>query len=299
MAFLPALRSTGIFNGSRPFGMPDIDSGGSLAEMVNQTVPVVEDMRDKEMRRKKELMKFEASLRNPAPNRSGLSTVIQPGPAPMGPAIGGMSPMQQYFRKLDENQKENARQDRLIAEERAGKLNQSMQEATMRDSAAMARLTTELNARKSEGAEERALRRDLSKEELAARMAERTGDQTFRAGESEKDRLARSRDVATRGQQEMEQINARPRPLDEQFNQRVQDFKIANPNLADRVTYDETSKSWKLNTQGLDPKDLAHIQSQLRGQQPTGQGVITQRNKKSNEIRTSTDGGKTWTTSKK
>jgi hypothetical protein len=65
-SFLPSIRMSCLLNesrGSRPFGMPDVDSGGTnLAELIRQIGPISESLNNDEMRRKQQMMQFEQSM---------------------------------------------------------------------------------------------------------------------------------------------------------------------------------------------------------------------------------------------
>lgn len=272
--------------------MPDIDSG-NLGELLRQIGPLASSMEDEDLRRKKDLLQFEHSLRNPpGPGLSiserahGITTpggkFQSPNP-PAAPAQGGFSPMQRMFQERDEQerkQKFGAEQSGL---DRANKLATVMEEAKLRDTGETARLGQTLSARKEEGAAERGSREKISQNELAARSAL----EQSRLGESAADRAARASmnqaDIISR--EKIAQLPSRtaPDPQD-QFAAQVQNFKIQNPDLADKIVFDETSKSWKLNTQGMTPEQLASIQNKLggRGNKPK---MITQRNKKTGETR--------------
>lgn len=113
MGFLDKLRMNNIFprnsGTDRPFGMPEIDDG-NVSEMMGQISSYNRGAADDQMHRQKEMMQFEADLRNkqnrqPVDMRAAAIGDTNPRPgmtqARQGAPTSGFSPMQQQFRQDD------------------------------------------------------------------------------------------------------------------------------------------------------------------------------------------------------
>lgn len=145
--FLPMLRAAKVFRGRRPLGMPDMDDGG-VNEMLRRIIPMTSSLKNDDMRRQKEMMEFEASLRQ----RS------QPQPRPTAPVApmkknivyGGVEPptqLQQKFRQDDIAARSQKDRMATLGATQTGALNNALITGKQRDDADMARTAAEINGR--------------------------------------------------------------------------------------------------------------------------------------------------------
>jgi len=291
MDFLPALRDTGILR-KKPFGMPDT-SGGNMGELFRQIGPIASSMEDDEVRRRKDLMQFEHSLRSrgrgqqsQAPQgvggvRGGPRTVI--GPGALGPSAG-----QQMFRQDAVNKEGQEFKAGQAGLDRNARLTETMEEGKLRSESDMARLMQEINARKEIGAEDRGSRERVAQNELAARIRESQTARDARAAETQAEISSRERIAG---------MPARPTTQNasqqgNQFENRVQQLAIENPAAFAILTKDANGQfTFK---PGSDPKQQDWVRNYMAGKSKPGEGMkpepvhgktITQRNKKTGETR--------------
>jgi len=300
MAFLESLRATNVFPRrpatDRPFGMPDIDSG-NVAELFRQIGPLANSMNDENMRRDKEMMEFEHTLKQPRPAPMSMTQrAYGGGQAPMqgsiaGPSspIGNFSPMQRMFQARDQQEKEDKFKASQFANERAGKLQQAMAEGSMRNTGEMERLVQEINARKELGTAEMGSRERIAENQLKAKTGETTADRDARVAGSAADRASREKIAGMPARATEPSATQQGNAMENRFQQ----LAIDNPAAAAILTKDPDTNQIIFKP-GSDPKQMEFVRNYLRQQQgSTQQKTITQKNSKG-QTRTSTDGGKTW-----
>lgn len=271
MDFLPALRDTGIFNKKRPMGMPDIDNGG-LGDMLRELGPLASSMEDDDLRRKKDLLAFEASLRNPGPQQPSMMNRMMNrpvantmSPVSVGNAAAPQTSMQRQLQARDDQERSNKFKQDMFGQETAGKLTQAMEEGKLRNAGQMEQIMAEMNARKEMGAEERGSRERISQNELAARVNENATERASRASEGAADRTSReniakmpARVIAPSATQ---QGNA--------MDNRLQQLVIDNPAAAAILTKDQDT-GHIIFKPGSDPKQQEFVRNYLKqGQQQT------------------------------
>lgn len=145
--YLDMLRAKNIFGnprGGSPLGMPDIDDG-NVAAMFRSVVPLASSLKKDDMKRAKEMMEFEASLRRRQ----------QPQPGPVMPqkknvVYGGIHPpttLQRQFREDDVAADTQKNRLATLGATQTGALNNALITGKQRDDADMARTAAEINGR--------------------------------------------------------------------------------------------------------------------------------------------------------
>lgn len=292
MNFLDGLRKQNIFNQDKPFGMPDTDSG-NLGEMIRQMGPLASSLKDDDLRRRKELMQFEHSLRNrgrgPMQQPQGVGG-MRGGPRQViGPGAMGPSTMQQRFARDEERGQQEEFKREQSGLDRSSRLEETMAEGKMRSEADMARLTAELNARREIGGADRESRERVSQNELAARIRESQTARDARSAETQAEIASRER-IA--GMPARTNPNQSPSQQGNQFENRVQQLAIENPAAFALLTKDANGQfTFK---PGSDPKQMDWVRNYITGAAKPGQTMkpepvhgktITQRNKRTGETR--------------
>jgi len=283
----------------RPFGMPEIDNG-NVGEMLRQIGPYAESMNENDLRRKKDLMQFEFDLRNQGQNRNQpsmmerMSQANTLGTKPQGAVQiqAGPTPMQRMFQERDAQERNQKFRDEQSEQELSGKYRQAMDTQKIQDEASMQRMAAEIAGRKDITGMETG-----SRERVAADTRKYGSEEAGRASER---RIAEERAQAiARGEQDRLTQANKPVPpvaakdLDEAQASRIQQMMLNNPQLGRYVTKNENGM-FEIS-RNAPPEAIAAIKQHLTPQAQS-QGVITQKNKKTGQTRTSTDGGKTWTT---
>jgi len=261
-------------------------------------------MDENDLRRKKDLMQFEFDLRNQGQNRNQPSMMDRMSAAnTIGSQAGrygqgavqvqaGPTPMQKMFQDRDAREREQKFRDSQSQQELSGKYKQAMDTQKIQDEASMQRMAAEIAGRKDITGMETG-----SRERVAADTRKYGSEEAGRASER---RIAEERAQAiARGEQDRLTQANKPVPpvaakdLDEAQASRIQQMMLNNPQLGRYVTKNENGM-FEIS-RNAPPEAIAAIKQQLTPQAPS-QGVITQKNKKTGQTRTSTDGGKTWTT---
>lgn len=183
--FLASLRAANLFGRPRPLGMPDTDEE-SIAQMMGTAMARANEMKNQDLRRQKELMEFQRSLQmRGQPLPAGAPTGMVPPKKNI--VYGGVEPLNSTQREFAiDRGEERAQRARLglLGAQQAGALNNSLSIGKQRSEADMQRLTTEINARKEEGAAGRASAERIAESRNKAAMEQRQ----FTARENEKAR---------------------------------------------------------------------------------------------------------------
>lgn len=177
-------RTANVFR-QRPFGMPEIDDS-SVNDLFSQVVPLVANLKDADLLRQKELMRFQHDLNRPVP----VAAPVTRGPNAQKTHITQYAPptaMQQQIRQENVADKANQFKMGQLQTENQAKLDLGKQ----RTDAEMAQLTTELNSRRLEGEAERESRERVATTNRQAQIDAAAAQREFTANQNSLNRADR------------------------------------------------------------------------------------------------------------
>lgn len=260
--FLPMLRQTNVLPRNRaqdrPFGMPEIDSGG-IGTMMREVLPTTSVLADDDLRRKKDLLQFEASLdsdrgsyRGGGPSRGrGINPRAMQMRRPQtvggdyqmpknvvaGEGAAGMSPIQKMWRAEEVNKQKQGFEREQLGSELTGRYRQAMDTQGLQNQGWMDRENLSNQGRLQQEQLSGDMRSDLEKYKAQqAAAAAKTGHQ-YKLTEDERREQARTKgDIAVnvaKGPTAGQTLN--PKEQNEAIDLRTRQLRIKYPQLAEAV----------------------------------------------------------------